>query len=648
MTDTLPQQQPLWRRLRYTPLRDLLRGNLSARLDVRTRIASADLPDSVHTLITKVVKRTRLWRGERADVAAELIAHFRDGLAAGKSVDELVADFGPPRPAARLIRRAKLRARHVVFRISRRLVQLAAVTFALALLGWFVLYLRFVSARPTVTYNYLAEFNATQQAISADDRAWPFYRQAMRTLPVMPTIYKTSTWNEKVPVNWSALRPGDEHWPAVETYLDQNQPGLDLIRQASAKPCLGYHYGDPVDQLHTEFATFSSQHSQRSPTDSNPLTCTLRLPQVDDLNALAYVLRADAHRAADQGNAALTTANLIAHINLAIQTRDAGAFLVVDLNALRNFRIALETLQDILLTHPDLFSEVQLREISSHVASAFDGEFQPRLDGERAMHGDLFQRVFTDDGAGDGRITPYGAALLATWDRTWPGLNALANSVSDVRADDSAATVTYPTWYQRLSSEALASLLATQVGTRLENQSVDDEYFELAEQLAATPAWQRDPQVVEEYDDRLASTPLNRLKYLPAILFMGAISPYLDSIDRMEMHRDAALIALAAHLHHRTTGAWPESLADLPTGALPRTPLDRFDGQPLRYQLAGGEPLIYSIAADRDDDAGHVPADRLQRDGCLRWYSPAQLADPDADVPDGDWRLWPTPNDVVE
>src|SRR6478672_9559059 len=93
----------------YTPLGDALRGRLTGRLNVRAEIAAARLEAPLPGLIDRVVRRTRLWRREQADVARELIAHFAAGLEAGRTAEQLAADFGPADRAARLIRRAKMR-----------------------------------------------------------------------------------------------------------------------------------------------------------------------------------------------------------------------------------------------------------------------------------------------------------------------------------------------------------------------------------------------------------------------------------------------------------------------------------------------------------------------------------------------------------
>ena len=81
MTDAICS---LWHRLYFTRMRDVLRGRLDASLDWRQTVALAELPDELAEAVRQVVGRTRLWRREKVDVAAELVAHFQDGLAAGR------------------------------------------------------------------------------------------------------------------------------------------------------------------------------------------------------------------------------------------------------------------------------------------------------------------------------------------------------------------------------------------------------------------------------------------------------------------------------------------------------------------------------------------------------------------------------------
>ncbi|MEQ9400553.1 MAG: ADOP family duplicated permease [Longimicrobiales bacterium] len=67
------------------------------------------LPPRLQHLIDEVVEATGLELPDRHDVARELAAHFEDGLAAGRSEEELVQRFGDPTEAAREIARARRR-----------------------------------------------------------------------------------------------------------------------------------------------------------------------------------------------------------------------------------------------------------------------------------------------------------------------------------------------------------------------------------------------------------------------------------------------------------------------------------------------------------------------------------------------------------
>ena len=83
----------------------------------------AGLMPNLKAIIAKVVRKARLSRTEQWDVTAELIGHFADGLAAGRSTEQLTTEFGDQAAAARLIRRAKIRNRsrlwHAYRNVSR-------------------------------------------------------------------------------------------------------------------------------------------------------------------------------------------------------------------------------------------------------------------------------------------------------------------------------------------------------------------------------------------------------------------------------------------------------------------------------------------------------------------------------------------------
>jgi hypothetical protein len=101
-------------------------------------------------------------------------------------------------------------------------------------------------------------------------------------------------------------------------------------------------------------------------------------------------------------------------------------------------------------------------------------------------------------------------------------------------------------------------------------------------------------------------------------------------------------VAIALEQHRRKHGGYPATLADIDAEFLPSIPPDRFDGQPIKYALRDGRPLLYSVGVDRDDDGGRPP-----RPGAdpARWRprpKPEDIGNPKVpQLPDGDWLLYP-------
>ncbi|UCG84815.1 MAG: ABC transporter permease [Gemmatimonadota bacterium] len=76
-------------------------------IDVQRLAETSGLPLAVCQRIIAVVDEARLSGEKRRDVIRELVAHFEDGVAAGRNADELVDAFGNCELAGQLIARAK-------------------------------------------------------------------------------------------------------------------------------------------------------------------------------------------------------------------------------------------------------------------------------------------------------------------------------------------------------------------------------------------------------------------------------------------------------------------------------------------------------------------------------------------------------------
>src|SRR2546425_3342129 len=77
------------------------------RLEAERLARKAGLPAAIAERIALVVTATGLPDARREEVFRELVAHFEDGLAAGKSPEALLQSFGDGRRTAALIGAAK-------------------------------------------------------------------------------------------------------------------------------------------------------------------------------------------------------------------------------------------------------------------------------------------------------------------------------------------------------------------------------------------------------------------------------------------------------------------------------------------------------------------------------------------------------------
>lgn len=198
------------------------------------------LPEPAKELIIRVVGRTRLWRRERAEVAAELLAHFADGLDAGRSMDDLLATFGNQRQTAKLIRRGKRRNRPLWWHVQRRLGQ-AIVIFA----GVYVLLgIGMMFTHPSPSVDYLAQLNATAKSVKPEDSAWPIYRDAWLnngkwSNGTMAFDVDLEVKDADGQLLGRDVGPDDPGWPAVVEFLHNHRPLLDALRSAADKPKFG-------------------------------------------------------------------------------------------------------------------------------------------------------------------------------------------------------------------------------------------------------------------------------------------------------------------------------------------------------------------------------------------------------------------------
>ncbi|MCK4342054.1 MAG: hypothetical protein KAY37_10065 [Phycisphaerae bacterium] len=608
-------------RLMHTPLGELLHGRLASWVDIDQVITSAELPQPLQELVRQVLLKTRLWHSERADIAHELVAHFQDGLETGASVDELAASFGDPACAARLIRRSKKRNRPLIWKLRVRTTQGVGLLLLLFIVTYTVLAARLYCGSVQLSRNYWEELNTPVLATPEDERAWPLYRQAFLALP---PGFKDVVEDHP--------DPAGADWEKIAAYVTANQEAVRLLRAGARKPHLGYVLSpgqdtELVDQLtNLNILThgFVSEESGAEATVAdNPPLLGAMLYDLSVLRSGAKLLRADAHIAAQVGDGDRFLADMTALLRIAEQATERP-FVIADLVSVALLTLTADTLGQYLYEQPELFSDQQLVELAHAFCAVHEGgPFHLHFAGEHAMFHDMVQRMYTDDGAGDGHPIPQYLKIhrgLATSDN-------LADSLGSGSVGEG------------LLMPGLSALLAE----RRELCDRFDYFIGLCEAHDQLPLWQRQKSRADMELRRLAGTNIERVRYLLLVVTIPSFERASLLTEYATQTRDAIPVALALELYRRQVGVWPEALNELTPQLLPQVPPDRYDGGLLKYRLNDGRPVLYSVGTDRDDDGGRLPNGERPNRRAREWLPPAVVQSPSstADIPDGDWILWP-------
>jgi len=600
----------------------------------RDAVCEAALPADLLRIVQQLVTRARLWPGERDEVTRELCAHFADGLAGGHNADELAQSFGSPRTAARLIRRAKLRNRPLAWRAARRSAQGVGVMLVTIAAVWIVLAAWFYNGRPTIARDFIAEDDAITRGIPREDRAWPHYRQGLIELIPLDIgrddgdgtdsdaarnngAAGTSN-NDKTNTAWmmellAAMDRGPKHpdWPRVVQALEINRPSLAQFLAASARPRLGYVYRDAENDSWLAARGMPVAAEQFAP---GKVATARVLPHVQDLFLVGKLLHAAAWRALDEGNASQFSEACNAQIGLADQLWHGEHFAVVDIYSCILLRCASRQILRALADRPQLLNDEELRLLAHRLAAACDGDPRIRRDDLRLFVEDFLQQSFTDDGNGNGRLTS-------------DGLNDLLAHRVQPRQEELEATLGWDGTFEYL--EACGPLVGALAADRRETRAV---LLQVAEEVIGrvnAPPWLRGEDDMPPEMRRLLDTPALFRRYLPALVFLAEMKrtfePISAALEPAATRRDGALTAIALELYRRRHGSFPARLDDLTPQFLPVAPRDPFDGEPLRYRLAEGRPVVYSVGLDRVDDFGRPPAGNQ----------------PGWSTPGGDWRIFP-------
>ncbi len=612
----------------------------------RGLIEDSALAGPIQATLISVVANSRLWKHEKFQVANELIAHFEDGIRRGRNETELVADFGDPLVAAKLIRVSKLRNRTMMSKLLS-----GGIWGSLALgLGYLGLTTFFYFGQANPGTDYLLDLNHQALLVPAEESAWLIYRDVFTRFEYSEGgkgkfaeifIAIDPFRDGQRIVDRRLVRPTDgEAWEIAIQKLADSADLLAAFRQARTKSHLGLPLqSDPRNYAPEDFAAlYPNQKSsddfsffQNSNEAINQLmngsVINIKLPHYHGFQTSSRILTVDSRWAIEQQDWERVTQNIEAIFAFASQIGNEP-IIVGDLTALAIRSIGSDLIGEVLSNHYQEFNEQQLARIQQAVerdslVDYFD------LAGERAMTMDILQRAFTDDGKGDGRVTAQGMELL--------------QNIRDIRNSLQAELGIQDRLERTWNSVSAPLALMTTTPTRKQIVTIYDSFLQHAE-VAFGTAYYKHPDWDFEIQAGDATGPIFGQ-------FLLAIDQLHDALNLAIGNQSGTVAAIAVYRHQQKHGKLPNSLDQLVGDILDEVPLDQCNGQPLCYQTTSDGFIIYSVGLDDVDNGGTpiiVGKDnsnmRVEESNIVRARAP-NFSFTGKNLK-GDWVLWPRLSDL--
>ena len=609
---------------RSKPSNKLFAKPVIGRLSWKKQLKLSGLPGEVQSILTEVMSRCWLTRGEKAVVVEELIAHFVDGMEREITAQQLVEEFGEPAVVAKLIQSSKRKNRPFWKKSLHALgYGIIALIIAYASVGVF-----FHQGEPIISTDYIVQLNARITDVADSEKAWPIYRPMWTKYKftegeVIPEIWAKEGEGEEKSYPPRFVRRGEPGWEAAKAAFYKHQDLIDSFREGAKRPYFGIEVKADLDQYPNEdlaalFPSLSRSNSQDGVEEEAPSYATRLLdesllgilfPHVLDLRYAVRLFAFDIQLAIEEGDSARAVQDIETMLGLARHAAE-GRFLICGLVSHTISRMAFANIEHVVIEDPDFFNEQQLQKLQSAVRGAKLKDWIS-YDGEVLMVSDSIQRIYTNDGQGDGHMTSQGLEIMS----------ALGNGgfFKDNMSENES--------WDSIIENAFGPLGLFVFATRGEVSAKADQFFEAASADLNRPMW------VGESKDIYKELNLEKLKYAPLGLMLPEPSNIRNVLYENVARQEGVLGALALQRFYLANGAWPNSWDEIPKSILPRSPVDQMTGKSLLFKIVDQSPTIYSLGVDLDDDGGVSPEDvwpiMYKFDVRINGKS------------DGDWIVWP-------
>ncbi len=588
--------------VRYSPLLRLwrwLRGIGRSNRPAGARLKEAGLPAPIEGLIRDTIARTRLWSSEREQVALELIAHAHDALGADRCVEEIIETFGQPRVVARLLRRSMKRKRPLPWRMLRFTRRFFAATVLLLIVGYGVLAMRFYAGEPSIKKNYLAPYQARNGAYREDQKSWTVLAEAgnewdhiSNALRNAQTERITDTDRPNRSTGMYLFPDTDPAHPDFDEIADAVRafgPQLARLREAARLPVVGLPIGYEMESVEAKDKSWTVGIVEAHQDDYiEHALIGIMLPNLGWSRRLAQVLVFDARLAVIDDHSQRAADDLVACLGLARQC-DQQPFMISRLVGMAIQDMVGVKLSELLLNEPGAFTRDQLIALA-HANAALNRDWGLDLESERVMFRDMLQRVYTDNGHGNGRLTAEGLETTEQF------MTRGSSNLGEVRFEK-----------RTLRAAARPLVLAVSNDRNTERRRHEAFLRELERVMDEGPGSVGRLALLDAHLDQRVHD--SEIRFSMSDLMSPS---FTNAVERNFQNRqlgDATGVMLSLELFRMDHDRLPASLVELVPDYLPAVPQDIMDpGQPVKYAHDdGGGYVLYSVGSDGDDDGGTEP-----------------------------------------
>ncbi len=414
-----------------------------------------------------------------------------------------------------------LRTRFLVHMKCWKIVRwpLAAVAVVCGLL-----WIRYAAVKRVLTFDPVVALNAQFADVPIENRGWPQMRKAL-----------------------VAMHADDPLAP-------------ELLREASRCEVLGFYAGFPENlspedmALWPELVSAQDQSKNANPWSWEQSAISILFPHLDDLRKAA--LRLKDHALTQGENGGLEDLRAMRRISVLCQEHPT---LINQLVGMSILSLEVDTISQLLVAHGMNCSDEVLAELEGELGLALDALKPLNLEGEYITFDDVLQRVYSDDGAGNG--------IFIGESDTWP-------------VDDGAGFTGFPIVVDHRLNSLVAPFLAQWMPDRKSTRELYANTLAAQVEYCESPLWDRADREAFEGTGNLIID-----------LLLPDLTKAFDQIQLKQMEIKSMSLVLAAYRERFRTGAFPEEP--------PIEVHDCWTDGLVSYEVKDGLPHVRSVGSGR-------------------------------------------------